>query len=134
MASSTIRHLRFPFSFFLLPIFLSSVASADAMDFGLCIRSFLIIHLLLYPASQGFNSWFDRDTGPIGGLEHPPPVDRNLLGVSLLLDLVALAAGYYLVGRLFALGLLIYGLASKLYSWNVTRLKARPIEGWLMTG
>jgi 1,4-dihydroxy-2-naphthoate octaprenyltransferase len=134
MTSSTLKHLRFPFSLFLLPIYLAALASAESIDALRALEAFLIIHLLLYPASNGFNSWYDRDTGPIGGLERPPPVEKSLLVVSLLLDLLALVAGLWLLGPLFALGLLGYGTASKLYSWDRTRLKARPVTGWLMTG
>jgi 1,4-dihydroxy-2-naphthoate octaprenyltransferase len=134
LSRSTLAHLRFPFSFFLLPIFLAALALSQTIEIPKTIAAFFIIHALLYPASNGFNSYFDRDTGPIGGLAHPPPVDRSLLRTSLLLDLIALLAGLFFLGPLFSLGLLLYGAASKLYSWDRTRLKARPIAGWLLTG
>jgi 1,4-dihydroxy-2-naphthoate octaprenyltransferase len=131
---SNLLHLRLPFSLFLLPIYLAALAAAESIDLARALATFAIIHLLLYPASQGFNSYFDRDTGPIGGIERPPPVDSSLLGLSLILDIAALAAGFILCGAIFALGILAYGTASKLYSWDRTRLKSRPVIGWLMTG
>jgi 1,4-dihydroxy-2-naphthoate octaprenyltransferase len=133
-AMSTLVHLRLPFFFFLLPIFLAALATSPSVDGSKALAAFIILHLLLYPASNGFNSYYDRDRGPIGGIEHPPLVDRSLLHCALALDAFALITGWLLVGAIFALGLFLYGLASKLYSWEGTRIKARPIVGWLMTG
>lgn len=131
---STILHLRFPFSLFLLPIWLAAVAACAEPLWPRALWTFLILHLLLYPASNGFNSYYDRDEGPIGGIAEPPPVERSLLLAALGLDALALLAGWLLLGPLFALGLLLYGTASKLYSWDRTRIKARPIGGWLLIG
>jgi len=131
---STLIHLRFPFSFFLFPIWLAAVSAAREVDPLRGLASFVILHLLLYPASNGFNSYYDRDEGPIGGIAKPPPVGGDLLAASLILDLLALAAGLTLLGPLFMGGLIVYGLASKLYSWDKTRIKARPIAGWLLIG
>ncbi|HUX39040.1 MAG TPA: UbiA family prenyltransferase [Rectinemataceae bacterium] len=126
--------LRIPFSLFLLPIYLAALAAAENPRLGPALASFLIIHFLLYPASQAFNSHYDRDEGPIGSVEHPPKPGPGLLGTALALDAVALVAGLLFVGPIFAAGLFLYGGASKLYSWDKTRLKARPFGGWLMTG
>jgi 1,4-dihydroxy-2-naphthoate octaprenyltransferase len=134
MSRAAIAHLRFPFSLFLMPIYLSALAASSRVLVPRAIASFLIVHLLLYPASNGFNSYYDRDEGPIGGLAHPPPVDRSLLILSLLLDALALLAGFAFLGLPFFLGILLYGTASKLYSWDRTRIKARPFAGWLLTG
>jgi len=131
---STLAHLRFPFSFFLLPVFLAALALAGSIEVGRAVAALLVMHFLLYPASQGFNSYYDRDLGPIGGLRSPPPIHATLLPASLALDLAALVAGTLLCGPLFGLGLLAYGLSSKLYSWDRSRWKARPFAGWLMTG
>ena len=32
---------------------------------------FVILHILVYPASNGYNSYMDRDEGSIGGLKNP---------------------------------------------------------------
>ena len=126
--------LRIPFSFFLLPIYLAALAAARHPLLEPALASFLIIHFFLYPASQAFNSHYDRDEGPIGSVEFPPKPGRGLLGTALALDAVALMAGFLFVGLTFAAGLFLYGSASKLYSWDRSRLKARPFIGWLMTG
>ncbi len=130
---STIAHLRFPFSIFLLPIFLAAMAVAGTVDSGKAWLVFAILHLLVYPASNGFNSWFDKDSGPIGALAVPPAVTKDLPRVALFMDGLALAVSFF-VSIPFALAVFGYGLGSKLYSWPAVRLKKYPIGGWLATG
>jgi hypothetical protein len=93
--------------------------------------SFVIIHLLVYPASNGYNSYFDKDEGSIGGLKNPPPVNRLLFVAAWLLDLVAVGLAWWKVNSIFAVMILLYGLASKAYSHPAVRLKKYPIAGWL---
>ena len=59
--------------FFLLPIWLAAMAAVPrgSLDRGAALQLFLVFHFLLYPASNGFNSYFDRDEGPIGGSRDP---------------------------------------------------------------
>jgi len=130
---STLLHLRIPFSFFLLPIFLFAMATAPySMDYNHWLV-FAILHLMLYPASNGFNSYYDKDEKSIGGLQNPPPVSRQLLIYSLLLDLMAVLLALWLdIG--FALMVFGYGLVSKAYSHPSIRLKKYPVLGWLTIG
>ncbi len=94
----------------------------------------VILHLLLYPASNGFNSYFDKDEQSIGGLKNPPPVNRGLYFLALLFDLLAIVLGVIKLNWQFALMLFIYGLASKAYSHPSVRLKKYPVTGWIITG
>src|SRR6266576_2714545 len=87
--------LRIPFSFFLMPVFLLSLSESHSID-GSAIFSFFIIHLLLYPASNGYNSYVDRDTTPIGGLARPPLPRRNLFYLTLVMDLAAVVLSFQL--------------------------------------
>jgi 4-hydroxybenzoate polyprenyltransferase len=127
-----ILHLRLPFFFFLAPIYLFAIGSVR-VDPLRAWAVFGIFHFLLYPASNGFNSYYDRDEGPIGGLASPPPVTRSLLVTALAVDAAALIAAI-LVGPIAAIAVLCYGTGSKLYSWDRTRLKSRPYMSWLMVG
>jgi len=95
--------------------------------------AFTILHLFLYPASNGFNSYFDKDEDSIGGLEKPPTVSLELYRVSLLFDAIALVLALTLGWR-FALMAFGYGLASKAYSHPLTRWKRRPYLGWWVAG
>lgn len=127
-------HLRIPFSYFLLPVFLFSLAISPNLNQDRLVWVFIIIHLFLYPASNGYNSYFDKDEKSIGGLKNPPPVRTGLYFLSLTLDAIALVLGFWKVSALFASMLLLYGLVSKAYSSPVIRLKKYPITGWLVTG
>jgi 4-hydroxybenzoate polyprenyltransferase len=131
---STLLHLRIPFSFFLLPIFLFALSISPNLILQRLIWIFIILHLFVYPASNGYNSYFDKDEKSIGGLKNPPPVFKELYWASLFLDLIAMVLAVVYVTTDFALMILIYGLVSKAYSHPLVRLKRLPIAGWLVTG
>jgi 1,4-dihydroxy-2-naphthoate octaprenyltransferase len=131
ISRSTILHLRIPFSFFLMPVFLFALCISPNLNGGSILWSFLIIHLLLYPASNGYNSYFDKDEKSIGGLKNPPPVKKELYYVSILFDVAAIVLGLVMVSKEFAVMLFVYGLISKAYSHPAIRLKKYPITGWL---
>ncbi|REE00394.1 UbiA family prenyltransferase [Marinoscillum furvescens] len=134
MKKSTFLHLRFPFSFFLLPVFLFAAAVAVPFSWSQFVWLFVILHLLLYPASNGYNSYFDKDEGSIGGLKNPPKVSPELFYVSWIMDLLAIAIGWLVFSWQLALMLLIYGMMSKAYSHPMVRLKKRPVLGWIVAG
>lgn len=127
-------HLRIPFSFFLLPVFLFAVAVSPNISEKPLLWTFLIIHFLLYPASNGYNSYFDKDEKSIGGLKNPPPVNSGLYYLSLTFDALAVLLGYLKINLIFAVMLLIYGLVSKAYSHPAIRLKKYAITGWFIAG
>lgn len=133
MKKSTLVHLRFPFSFFLLPVFLFAVACLPDFEWSRFIVVFGLLHFFLYPASNGYNSYFDKDEESIGGVRVPPKVTRELFYVSWVLDVLAIVIGWFISWK-FAAMLLVYGLVSKAYSHPAVRLKNRPIFGWLTAG
>jgi 1,4-dihydroxy-2-naphthoate octaprenyltransferase len=128
---SAFLHLRFPFSYFLLPVYLFALAVSPNFTASQLLWSFIIIHMLLYPASNGYNSYFDKDEKSIGGLKNPPPVNKTLYLSALILDAIAVLLGAYFINVWFAIMLLLYGLVSKAYSHPAIRLKKYPIGGWL---
>lgn len=140
-SKSTLLHLRIPFSIFLMPIFLFAfsqsseiVENQEVGDYYFNVAIiFISIHLFLYPASNGYNSYFDKDEDSIGGLEKPPKVEKDLYYAALLFDLVAILLGL-LVSVDFAVMLFIYGLISKAYSHPFIRLKQYPIISLLTVG
>jgi 1,4-dihydroxy-2-naphthoate octaprenyltransferase len=134
-------HLRLNFQLMLAPIFLWGVLAATRGGMGAphgsahsptlplshspTLLAFLLLHVCLYGGATAFNSVYDRDDGPIGGLKRPPPVPSGLLLFSLTLQgggaLMALA-----VSPAFAalyLAMLLLGIA---YSHPHWRLKSRP--------
>jgi hypothetical protein len=127
-------HLRIPFSFFLLPIFLFSLSVSPNLDGARIFWVFFILHFLLYPASNAFNSYFDKDEKSIGGLRNPPPVKKDLYYLALAFDGLAVILSYIKINTTFAAMVLIYGLVSKAYSHPHIRLKKYPWTSWIITG
>ncbi|GAB3710958.1 hypothetical protein GCM10027592_48090 [Spirosoma flavus] len=126
-------HLRVPFSFFLMPVFWFALSQSPQPDQARTWVVLGIIHLLLYPASHAYNSYYDKDEESIGLLASPPPVDRTLWWVAWSLDILALLLGTW-VGWPFVVYLLVYGLFSKAYSYDGIRLKKYPVVSWLVVG
>ena len=134
LSRSAWLHLRIPFSFFLLPIFLFALSLSPNLNQNRLLWVFLIVHFLLYPASNGFNSYFDKDEKSIGGLKNPPPVNKGLYYLALAFDALAIMLGIMKVNWPFGAMLFVYGLASKAYSHPSVRLKKFPVAGWIITG
>lgn len=130
---STIQHLRLPFSLFLMPIFLFAWAQVGAPHAYNAWAAFVVLHVFIYPASNGYNSYFDRDEGSIGGLEHPPSVTPDLYAVALLWDGIGIVLAAT-ISPAFAVMVTVYGLVSKAYSHPWIRLKKYPIASWLTVG
>ncbi|RYY99772.1 MAG: prenyltransferase [Chitinophagaceae bacterium] len=128
---STIQLLRFPFSLFLMPVYLFALSQLPAVDGARALWIFVILHFLVYPASNGYNSYMDRDAGPIGGLEHPLLPTRQLYYATVILDAAAIACSLLFVNALFAGGIAAYILASRAYSYRGIRLKRFPVTGFL---
>lgn len=129
---NTLLHLRIPFSFFLLPIYLFALSQSPQFDTSKAWWVFFILHFMLFPASNAYNSFYDKDEGSIGLLENPPPVSTALLYTAWTIDILGVILGWFFVGAIFALYLLIYGLVSKAYSHPAIRLKKYPISSWLV--
>ncbi len=131
---ATWRHLRIHFSFFLMPVYFFALGISPNFGGSRLLWSFIIIHLFLYPASNGFNRYFDNNDKSIGGLKNPPPVSKGLYYLTLVFDAVAIVMGFLKISALFAIMVFIYGLVSKAYSHPSIRLKKFPITGWLSVG
>ncbi len=127
---STVKHLRFPFSFFLMPVFLFALSQATHIHWGNTLLAFLILHILIFPSSNGYNSYQDRDETPIGGLKYPPKITGNLYFVTLLFDLAGILSGLF-ISVYFSLFVLVFVLMSRAYSYRGIRIKKYPIPGFL---
>lgn len=128
---STIQLLRFHFSLFLLPVYLFALSQVNKINGTKAIVAFFILHFLVYPSSNGYNSYMDRDTSPIGGLSNPLQPTRQLFYISVTMDIIAIVFADYL-SSFFALGILLYIIASRAYSYRGIRLKKYPVLGFLV--
>jgi len=130
MHSSTIQLLRFHFSFFLMPVYWFALSQTDTINKAHAILIFIILHLLVYPASNGYNSYMDRDTESVGGIKNPMQPTKQLFYFTLLLDGIAIALSF-LISLYFVLGIVAYILASRAYSYRGIRLKQYPVIGYI---
>lgn len=126
-------HLRIGFSVFLLPVFLFALALVGEKNWQQVLLVFVILHFFLYPSSNGYNSYYDKDEESIGGLKHPPKVDNGLLYLSIIFLGIALLLGL-LVNAEFSSMLLVYSLVSMAYSHPMVRIKKYPYASWLIAG
>ena len=130
LKKSTIQLLRFPFSFFLMPVFWFALSAVQQINILHAILIFFIIHFLVYPSSNGYNSYMDRDTESIGGIKNPMAPEKELFYVTICMDLLAVGLACFI--SVFFAGLLIcYIICSRLYSYRGVRLKKYPIGGYL---
>jgi 1,4-dihydroxy-2-naphthoate octaprenyltransferase len=127
---STVKHLRLPFSFFLMPVFLFALSQTAAVNWPTTILAFVILHLFIFPSSNGYNSYQDHDETSIGGLKHPPKVSENLYFATLLLDIIGVLGALF-VSFYFSLFVLIFVLVSRAYSYRNVRLKKFAVIGFL---
>ena len=126
--------MRIPFSIFLMPVFWFTLSDAHFVGtnhFFQIVVLFIIIHILVYPASNGYNSYCDKDETPVGGLASPPKVNRELIYLVTLFDVLAVTISAY-YNTVFACMMLIYILVSKAYSWDKIRLKKYPLISTLV--
>lgn len=131
ITTSTVKLLRIPFSFFLSPLYFFALSQVNEINIFRAVLIFFIIHFFIYPASNGYNSYMDRDTESIGGLEKPPPPSRQLYILTIFLDIAGILL-CLLISPLFAFLMLFYIGASKIYSYRPIRLKKYPIIGFLI--
>jgi len=73
----------------------------------------------------------DRDEGPIGGLSKPMQPTKQLFYISVAMDFIAIIISI-LISLYFSLGILLYILASRAYSYRGIRLKKYPVTGYLI--
>ncbi len=126
---STLQLLRFHFSLFLLPVFLFALSQLEDVNWLNVFIVFFILHILVYPASNGYNSYMDKDDTAIGGLQHPMQPSIQLLHATIILDVLAVLLSL-LISVPFMLGILVYIMASKAYSYRGIRLKQYPVIGF----
>jgi len=127
---STVQLLRFHFSFFLMPVYLFALTQLVHINWTSATLVFVILQLLVYPASNGYNSYMDRDETPIGGLRNPMQPTRQLFYTTVAMDVAAGTASLF-ISWYFAAGILLYILASRAYSYRGIRLKQYPLIGYL---
>ena len=121
-------HLRLSFSIVLTPLFIWGIYLAHPLQIAWVhiLLAYGIVHILLYGGMNAFNSFYDRDEGPIGALLEPPPVDHTVLFTALFCKAAALI-GALLLDLRFGLLVAAAIALSIAYSHPRWRWKERPI-------
>jgi 4-hydroxybenzoate polyprenyltransferase len=118
-------HLRIGYQLFVLSgTFLLGGLLSPRVSTREFIVQFFNVHVLLLGGVTAYNSFHDRDEGPIGGIRHPPPMRAWMLPAAWVVQLVGIPIGA-LAGTRFVT---LYSLALVscwLYSGPTIRLKAR---------
>ena len=131
LQASTIQLLRIEFSFFLMPVYWFALSQINEINTSKAVVVFSILHFLVYPASNGYNSYMDKDKGSIGCVEKPLQPTKQLLYATVLLDAIAVFTSFF-INTYFVVSLVFYILASKAYSYRKIRLKRFPIVSYLL--
>lgn len=120
-------HLRLHYQFFILSgAFLAGSVFAGGIHPSFPAQ-FLAVHVLLFGGATVYNSYWDRDEGPIGGLRRPPPLAGWTLPAAWILQAAGLAVSW----SASPASPFIYGVSMLffwLYSRPGIRWKGRP---WL---
>jgi 1,4-dihydroxy-2-naphthoate octaprenyltransferase len=118
--------LRLQFQFILAPIFLLGYALTGAPPTLSFLLLFLLIHVGLYGGATAYNSYYDRDEGPIAGMKQPLAIDAAELYGGLLLQALALLGLLWWGVNMFLAGLAM-AVMGIFYSHPRWRWKARPV-------
>lgn len=121
-----LMHLRLHYQFLILSGgYLLGGYLAGNMDTGQYWLQFLNVHILLFGGATAYNSWWDKDTGPIGGLKNPPKMTRWMHPVSLLFMFAGLSLAVN-VGVFYSIIYLVSLILFWLYSTPLYRWKSDP--------
>jgi 1,4-dihydroxy-2-naphthoate octaprenyltransferase len=122
-----ILHLRLHYQFLLLSGgYLLGGLLAGSMDTIQFWTQFMNVHILLFGGATAFNSYWDKDEGPIGGLKHPPKMTNWMHPVSLAF----MIAGWVWSLQVSWIYFMIYGVSLILfwlYSTPLARWKGHPV-------
>ena len=114
-----------------MPVYWLALSVADYVSVWKACLIFVILHGLVYPASNGYNSYIDKDEGSIGLLKSPPKPTEKLFYISLFMDLAALLLSLILSLRFFVV-VLVYIMISRAYSSSKVRIKKYPYLSFLI--
>ncbi len=124
-AKSLFLHLRLNWHFILMPIFLWGFFLSGGRVGPKFWLGLFVFHVLFYGGSVSFNSYYDQDEGPIGGLWDPPRPTRALLVFSLAIQAIGLGLVLLINVPIFILSVVMFTMSTA-YSHPAIRLKSYP--------
>jgi 1,4-dihydroxy-2-naphthoate octaprenyltransferase len=114
-----------------MPVYWFALSFVQIINVANAVILFFIIHVLVYPSSNGYNSYMDRDTSSIGGIENPLQPTKQLFVFTVVMDVLSVLLAL-IISPLTAACIFIYILFSRLYSYRKIRLKKYAIIGYLV--
>jgi 1,4-dihydroxy-2-naphthoate octaprenyltransferase len=114
-----------------MPVYWFALSFIKNIDVINAVLIFLIIHILVYPSSNGYNSYMDRDTSSIGGIKNPLQPTQQLLVFTVIMDVLSILLAF-IISPLIALCLFVYIFFSRIYSYRKIRLKKYAVVGYLV--
>lgn len=98
----------------------------ESINIGAYLIQFINVHLLLFGGATAYNSYMDKDEGPVGGLKNPPPMNEWMHPASLAIQFIGLVIASNQGDLFFGLYLLSM-LMFWLYSSPRARWKGKPV-------
>lgn len=127
-------HLRLHYQFFILSGgYLLAALFVKDINWTQFWLQFLNVHVLLFGGATAYNSWWDKDEGPIGGLISPPKMNQWMWPASLIIQFIGFAWTIS-VGWNFAIIYAFSMLFFWLYSTPLARWKGKPLLSLVAIG
>lgn len=127
-------HLRLHYQFFILAApFLCGGLLSPELSWRPFLLQFLSVHALLFGGATAYNSFWDKDEGPIGGLAKPPKMQPWMHAASLALQ----GLGLVIAGAAGPVFSSVYAISAALfwaYSSPHARWKGRPFLSFVAIG
>jgi 4-hydroxybenzoate polyprenyltransferase len=130
-----ILHLRLNYNFLILsaPFLIGALYTKYIDSITTFVSGFIFVYIFLFGGANAYNSYFDKDEGPIGGLEHPPGMKTWMYYWALLMQIIGVVGVLVLD---FVSGVLT--ICSMLFSWAysspMVRLKSHPYLSFVAIG
>jgi len=129
-----IIHLRLHYQFLILSGgYLAAALIVDEVNWVQYWVQFINVHVLLFGGATAFNSWHDKDEGPIGGLKSPPEMHQWMRSASMVLQFFGLIWAINVNWNftiIYAVSILFFWL----YSSPLTRWKGKPVLSLIAIG
>ena len=132
--SDFIKHLRLHYQFLLLSsTFLLGGLFSSREHLAEFLIQYLNVHIFLFGGVTAYNSYWDKDKGPIGGMKQPPLMRRWMHHTSLVLQFIGLIIAF-ISGIYFAILYICAMILSVCYSKPSIRWKGRPFLSLIVIG
>jgi len=127
-------HLRLHYQFLVLSgPYLLSALYVQSLNWEIFLIQFLNVHVLLFGGATAYNSFWDKDEGPVGGLKRPPAMKEWMHRASIVIQLLGFVLAVQ-TGLIFTTLYVFSFLLFWLYSTPHARWKGRPLLSLAVIG